>query len=408
MTIQSCAISAGSTGSCSGFQASTRGTDARAPRLARGGPAGPPPPEEPFEQRRRGEAIGAVDARAGDLARGLQVRERRAPVERRPRRRRRSSAPRAPRERARPSDRSPARGSAAPCPGKRAPDPVGRLVRDVEEDVRLVALEHPLVDGAGDDVARRELAGRVRLAQELLARRRRRSAPPRRAGPPRGAAAPAARRAPSGGTGCTRDSGAARRRAAPSRCRRRARRPGSSCGDRRARVLRSRGSSRARAAASPPRSPLEQVRADHGGRADSDRCPRRSRARASAGRPPSRRSSRRCSFPAGRPRRAPLDRDAGLVLDVQNARNRHARPRASSESPRRRGRTARRARRSRRLWTRSGPSRGEQVDRLGGAESVARLLDVFGERLGPCRRRAARRSLPAPRTCWTPRGSPSG
>ena len=41
-------------------------------------------------------------------------------------------------------------------------------MRDVEEGVRLVAFQHPLVDRAGDDVARRELAVGMNFAQELL------------------------------------------------------------------------------------------------------------------------------------------------------------------------------------------------------------------------------------------------
>ena len=88
--------------------------------LGRRGAAGPPAPEEPLEQRRRGEAVGAVDAGAGDLARRAQVPERRARRRRPPPRRRRSSAPRGRRARARPSGRSRTRGSAASTPGKRS------------------------------------------------------------------------------------------------------------------------------------------------------------------------------------------------------------------------------------------------------------------------------------------------
>ena len=54
--------------------------------------------------------------------------------------------------------------------GKPASDPLRRFVRDVEKDIRLVLLEHALVDGARDDVAGRELPVGVDLLEERLSR----------------------------------------------------------------------------------------------------------------------------------------------------------------------------------------------------------------------------------------------
>jgi hypothetical protein len=109
-----------------------------------------------------------VDARAGDLADRAQVTEGRAAVA--------VDGDPAARVVRRGDDRHGTRGQVeaeleAPAdePGEALADPRRRLVRDVEQRVGLVAFEHPLVNRARHDVARRELAVRVDVAEELLA-----------------------------------------------------------------------------------------------------------------------------------------------------------------------------------------------------------------------------------------------
>ena len=88
-------------------------------------------------------------------------------------RRRTSSAPRGRPERARRQVEAELEAAPRRDPGIARGSSRRRLVRDVEERVGLVPLEHPLVDRAGDDVARRELAVGMDALQELVPGRRR-------------------------------------------------------------------------------------------------------------------------------------------------------------------------------------------------------------------------------------------
>src|SRR5262249_43081251 len=115
----------------------------------------------------RGEPVRTVNARAGDLSDGPKVAKSRSAI---------------------PVDRDAAAGvvggrdnwnrtggegktqlqTAGRQAGETVANPGGGLVRDVQKDVGFVPLEHPQVDRARDDVARRELASGMRLAQEFL------------------------------------------------------------------------------------------------------------------------------------------------------------------------------------------------------------------------------------------------
>ena len=121
--------------------------------------------DEPLEERVRGEAIGAVDTRARDLARGIQA-GKRCPalvigldttadvVLRRGHRQQVGGRVDAELTAAR-DDR-----------GKALLEEVAAEVAGVEEDVIGARLGHPAQDGAGDDIARREVGELVLALHE--------------------------------------------------------------------------------------------------------------------------------------------------------------------------------------------------------------------------------------------------
>ena len=135
--------------------------------------AGAAAEDEALGQRVRRQPVGAVQARAGALADGVEPGQRRAAVEVRPRFRPSCSAPRG-----RPAPRS--RGGSRPASASAG--------SDVREAVRSIG-PHVEPDGARAAAAQlgldrqRDLVARRQLVDEPLARSRRAAARPRRARP---------------------------------------------------------------------------------------------------------------------------------------------------------------------------------------------------------------------------------